>query len=308
MTASPILAAGAETDHSSAHDGKFWDRIAVAVTAARSWLIALAVALLGGVLIGLVGANDAGTRSPDFLPHSSESARTDAAAKQFPGGDRTAAILVVTRSDGGVLTPADLAVAAEARNRMLTAVGTRNTPAPMPTSDDGRAAVAPVPLRADLSGFELNDAVKAVRNAAAEGLPASLISHVTGGPAFGADIANSFTGADIKLLVVTALVVAVLLLVTYLTGAVACAAGGDRGSRAGGSRGGNRSRRHHRTDIRRVDIRHHQRAGVRRGHQLCAAADLPLPRRVAAQRRSPKSSAPRSAHGGTCPSSRAMRP
>ena len=84
MTASPLLAAGTETDHSSAHDGKFWDRIALALTAPRSWLIALAVALLGGVLIGLAGANDAGTRSPDFLPPSSESARTDDAAKQFP--------------------------------------------------------------------------------------------------------------------------------------------------------------------------------------------------------------------------------
>ncbi|HUO40637.1 MAG TPA: MMPL family transporter, partial [Mycobacterium sp.] len=174
-----------------------------------------AVALLGGVVIGLAGANDAGTRSPDFLPPSSESARPDAAAKQFPGGDRTAAILVVTRSDGGVLNPADLAAVTEAHNRMLTAVGTRDTPAPMLTSDDGRAAVAPVPLRADLSGFALNDAVKAVRNAAADRLPASLIAHVTGGPAFGADIANSFTGANVKLLVVTALVVAVLLIVTY---------------------------------------------------------------------------------------------
>ena len=215
MTASPMFAAESHTYRSSGHDGVFWDRIALAVSAPRSWLIALAVALLGGVVIALAGANDAGTRSPDFLPPSSESARADAAVKQFPGGDRTAAILVVTRSDGGVLTPADLAVVTGAHNRMLTAVGTRDTSAPMLTSDDGRAAVAPVPLRADLSGFALNDAVKAARNAAADGLPVSLIAHVTGGPAFGADIANSFTGANIKLLVVTALVVAVLLLVTY---------------------------------------------------------------------------------------------
>ena len=161
-------------------------------------------------VIGLAGANDAGTRSPDFLPPSSESARAETAATQFPGGDRTAAILVVTRSDGGVLTPADLAVVAEARNRTLTVAGTRDTPAPMLTSDDGRAALAPVPLRADLSGFALNDAVKAVRNAAGDELPASLIAHVTGGPAFGADIANSFRGANIKLLVATALGVLII--------------------------------------------------------------------------------------------------
>ena len=88
MTGSPMLAVEAHTYRSSGRDGVFWDRIALALTAPRSWLIALAVALLGGVVIGLAGANDAGTRSPDFLPPSSESARTDDAAKQFPGGDR----------------------------------------------------------------------------------------------------------------------------------------------------------------------------------------------------------------------------
>ena len=47
------------------------------------------------------------------------------------------------------------------------------------------------------------------------GLPAGLRAQVTGGPAFGADIANSFAGANITLLAVTAMVVAVLLIVTY---------------------------------------------------------------------------------------------
>ena len=49
----------------------------------------------------------------------------------------------------------------------------------------------------------------------ANGLPAGLRAQVTGGPAFGADIANSFAGANITLLAVTAMVVAVLLIVTY---------------------------------------------------------------------------------------------
>ena len=295
-----MLAVEADTYRSSGHDGMFWDRIALALTAPRSWLIALAVALLGGVVIGLAGANDAGTRSPDFLPPSSESARTDDAAKQFPGGDRTAAILVVTRSDGGVLTPADLAVVAEARNRTLTVAGTRDTPAPMLTSDDGRAAVAPVPLRADLSGFVLNDAVTAVRNAAGRRIAGLAYRPCHGWPGIrcrhrqfvqrgqhqtlGRHGAGCRGPADRHV---------------PLTGAVAGAAGRDRSSRAGGRRGGNRRRRHHRADIRRVDVRHHQRAGLRRGHQLCAATDLPLPRRVAAQRRSPTRSAPRSANGGT---------
>ena len=181
----------------------FWDRLAAAVTGRRSWLIALAVALIGGAMIGLTGANEAGTQSPEFLPASTESARADAAAKQFPGSDQVSAILVVTRTDGGVLTPDD-----------LTAIGS-TAPRPVITSNDGRAAIATVPLDAKLSGFALNDAVKALRATATDKLPDTLTAHVTGGPAFGADIANSFTGANVTLLIVTSLVVAFLLIVTY---------------------------------------------------------------------------------------------
>ena len=80
---------------------------------------------------------------------------------------------------------------------------------------DGDAAVATVPLDASLSGFALNDAVKELRSSAGDGLPDELRVEVTGGPAFGADIANSFSGANFTLLAVTASVVALLLIVTY---------------------------------------------------------------------------------------------
>ncbi len=192
-----------------------WDRVSSAVTGPRSWLIAVAVALLGGVVIGLVGANAAGTQSPETLPTTAESARTDAALAQFPEGGTSAAILVVTRTDDTPLRPDDLAAVTAARDRMLATTGASRPPAPVLTSDDRRAAIATVPLNNDLSGFALNDAVRALRGAATDGLPTSLSAHVTGGPAFGADIANSFTGANFTLLIVTALVVAILLIVTY---------------------------------------------------------------------------------------------
>ncbi|WP_231750887.1 MMPL family transporter [Mycobacterium sp. NAZ190054] len=61
----------------------------------------------------------------------------------------------------------------------------------------------------------LADKVKEVRSAATDGLPGELRAQVTGGPAFGADIADSFSGANVTLLAVTAAVVALLLIVTY---------------------------------------------------------------------------------------------
>ena len=57
----------------------FWERLASAVTGRLSWLIALAVCVLAGVLMAVVGGNDAGNDSPVSVPPSSESARNSPA-------------------------------------------------------------------------------------------------------------------------------------------------------------------------------------------------------------------------------------
>jgi RND superfamily putative drug exporter len=168
------------------------------------------VVIVSGALLGLLSGSDAASQSPVSVPSDAESARADALRADFPGGDQIPAILVVTRTDGGELTMDDVDATADARNRMTEAPGP-----PVVVADDRKAAVATVPLKADLSGFALNDAVKDLRATAADGLPAGLRAEITGGPAFGADIANSFAGANITLLAVTAAVVALLLIVTY---------------------------------------------------------------------------------------------
>ncbi|MBU9762769.1 MMPL family transporter [Mycobacterium sp. TNTM28] len=177
-----------------------------------TWLALLVVVVSGG-LLGLLSGGDAASQSPVAVPADAESARADALRADFPGGNQVPAILVVTRTDGGELTMADIDAAAAARGRM-TDVPEVGGP-PLAVSDDRKAAVVTVPLSADLSGFGLNDAVKHLRATAGDGLPAELKAQITGGPAFGADIANSFAGANITLLAVTAAVVAVLLIITY---------------------------------------------------------------------------------------------
>ena len=166
-----------------------------------SWVLALVVVAIAGALMVLLGGDDSSQRSPVPVPDSAESARADDVRAQFPGGDDVPAIIVVTRDDGARLNPADLAAIEQKWRAQVSA--------------DGEAALTVVPLSADLTGFALGDAVKALRQAAAEGLPDDLRTEVTGGPAFGADIANSFSGANITLLAVTAAVVALLLIVTY---------------------------------------------------------------------------------------------
>ena len=115
----------------------------------------------------------------------------------------------------------------------------------------------------------LRDGVAALRTAAVAGLPVGLTAHITGGPAFGADIADAFTHANITLLVVTALVVALLLIATYrspvlwlapllvigFADRVAAAVGTAVASLTGLS-------------LRRRHLRDHQCAGLRGGHRI----------------------------------------
>jgi len=191
-----------------------WDSLAAAVTGRRSWLPGLAAVLLGIGLIVLIGGNAAAGQAPVSVPSGSDSAKVDALARQFPGGDRVPLIVVVSRGDGGALAPADVGAARAARDRMLALTHDPST-APVIVSADGKAAVGVVAVSAGLSGLPLDDAVAALRAAAGTDLPADLRAHVTGGPAFGADIANAFTDANVTLLAVTASVVALLLIATY---------------------------------------------------------------------------------------------
>ncbi len=194
-----------------------WDRICAAGTGRPSWLLAVALFLIGSGVVVSVGTNTAAGQAPQTLPPGSAAARAEVLAQQFPGSDQAALIVVVSRIDGAVLDSADVAAAAQARDRMQAAirpVSTANDPPPE-VSADGKVALTVVPISARLSGLSLDRTVRTVRGAAGTGLPSGLQVHVTGGPAFGADIANAFSGANVTLLVVTASVVALLLIATY---------------------------------------------------------------------------------------------
>jgi putative drug exporter of the RND superfamily len=102
-----------------------------------SWSVALAVLVASGALMLLIGGDDSSQQSPVSVPTSAESARAGALRAQLPGGDRVPAILVVTRRDGAPLTPDDVGAIKKQ---------------PVVVSDDGKAAVATVPLDAGCPG------------------------------------------------------------------------------------------------------------------------------------------------------------
>ncbi len=194
----------------------FWVRIGALVSGRRSWVLALVITAIGGALLGLIPQSGSDQQSPVLLPPTAESARVAELLKQFPGGDTAPVLLVITRNDGSELSPDDLAAAQQARDRMSGLSGVAPAPPiPLLPATDGKAALAPLALKSDLTGFDLSDTVQALRDAARAGLPEGVVANVTGGPAFGADIANSFSGANVTLLAVTGGVVALLLIATY---------------------------------------------------------------------------------------------
>ena len=166
--------------------------------------------------MALIGGNASASQAPLSVPTDSDSAKVEKLSAQFPGGDRTPLIVVISDRNGASTDPVALLRATEAaRDRMQAIAQPGAVPAPRFVSADGKAAIGVVPISTKLSGLTLHDAVAALRAAADDGLPQQFSAHVTGGPAFGADIANAFSNANVTLLIVTASVVALLLIATY---------------------------------------------------------------------------------------------
>ena len=115
--------------------------------------------------------------------------------------------------------------------------------------------------------------------------PDGVTVQVTGPAGIHADLGKVFDGADLRLLLATMLIVAVLLVVTYrspVLWVIPLVVVGAR--RPGRRRRRDPDARRGRAALGRHDDRHPLGARLRRRHRLRPAADLPLPRRAAHDR------------------------
>ncbi len=189
------------------------DRLASVTTGRRSaWVVLLLSLLIAGIVIGLGSRVESSGEAPNSLPDDAESAQAAQALEEFPGADTLPAVAIFAR-DGEQLSEEDLGAVRAAGERFAEVVDAQTSP-PIP-APDGQAAIVNIPVPADVSGFNLTAVVDDLRAAATEDLPEGMTAEVTGGAGFAADTASAFEGADVRLLMVTALVVAVLLLLTY---------------------------------------------------------------------------------------------
>ncbi|WP_125100678.1 MMPL family transporter [Leucobacter chromiireducens] len=177
-----------------------------------AWLALGAVLLIMTVLFGAFGSATAPAQNA-AAPPDSESARAAALLQEFPDADRQSVLVVVTPSGGGELSAADRA---EAAGLLALLDEHADAPATGPlVSEDGGAALLVVPITAGDTNGETAELIGELRAELAAQGPAGLELQVTGGPAFGADVAAAFDGANFTLLFVTILIVAILLIATY---------------------------------------------------------------------------------------------
>ncbi|MFF0342728.1 MMPL family transporter [Kribbella sp. NPDC004875] len=146
-------------------------------------------------------------RSATGLSSSVESAQVERLRDKLPGAaDETSALIVFNRADGAAL---DAAQQAGIRER-ATALGVR---VPVQVSEERTVALAILTLPAG-DDDQTSKQVDKLRGDL-EDLPSGVQAAVTGPAAFTTDLVRVFDGADTNLIMVTAIVVAILLLITY---------------------------------------------------------------------------------------------
>jgi RND superfamily putative drug exporter len=170
-----------------------------------AYIVAIVPLLFGLGVIGGLGDAERERSATDQLPEGFDSTAAVALAESLPDTGTSAAVIVFS-ADEGQLTPEQIGGIAQA----VESVGAQG---PVP-SDDGTAALAFVTLDSP-SASELADHVAELRGELTEASPDGVTAQVTGPAGIEADLAGVFEGANFRLLGVTALVVAILLIVTY---------------------------------------------------------------------------------------------
>jgi len=184
------------------------------VLTSRLWSVIIAVvAVLGsGLVIGLIGAASHDALPTDQYPKGSDSRAAVQLAQSLPGTDSLAAVVVISRTSDK-LTADDLTWV-KGRLAAVTSVSGVTVASPAIPSTDGTAEVVTLTV-AGTSAVQARDAVTGIRTVLGDSRPSGLSAQVTGPAGIEADLAKVFDGANFKLLGTTALVVAILLIVTY---------------------------------------------------------------------------------------------
>ncbi|MDA0185184.1 MMPL family transporter [Solirubrobacter phytolaccae] len=175
------------------------------------YVVALLAILVAGGLSSQAGKLEEVQKSDlsAFLPGDAESVKALQAAREFPSGDVSPAVVVIARESG--LTDQDRDALNALRELELPLASPE---APEATfADDDRAGLLALPLKGQNSDV-VADAVEQLRTEL-EAAPDGLETAVTGPAGFSTDLKNVFAGADTRLLAITGGLVLFLLILIY---------------------------------------------------------------------------------------------
>ena len=177
------------------------------------WVLLLAISTLPGQLTEVTE-----DRISSFLPDDADAIVADKVIEErFPGGQTTSSVIVYHR-DGGLSDADQQTIASEAEEVAglefaLPPVVPFSADAPEGlVSEDGSTAFTVIPISATRQQ-DINTLVEEAREVANGG--SGLTAEVTGPAALETDLRHAFESADVKLLLVTGLLVLVLLLFIY---------------------------------------------------------------------------------------------
>src|SRR5699024_8693862 len=197
----------------SMEDSLVRSRFSDQLTSRRGAWVSLGIVLISlVVLFGLFSGFQSPSQNAQ-APVDSESTQVSELMKEFPDADRQSVLVVASREDGSELSEKDI-TELEGLIPVLDSLADADSSGPLVSDDEG-AAILVTPVETGESNEENAEVINALRADISSRTPEGITLHVTGGPAFGADVASAFDGADFTLLLVTILIVAVLLIVTY---------------------------------------------------------------------------------------------
>ena len=171
----------------------------------RSWLVALLLVLVAGGVIGAMKEATRTTSALDGLPIGAESTAVVEVLQTFPQKEGSSAVVLYAATNGTLDEPTIAALRTRLQGRIA---------GPLVVSEDKSAAIGVVPVTAT-GNAGISAAVTSLRADLKADPPAGVAVQVTGPAAVQADLGAVFQGANTRLLLATAGVVALLLLITY---------------------------------------------------------------------------------------------
>ncbi|WP_193604476.1 MMPL family transporter [Nocardioides dongkuii] len=176
-----------------------------------AWVVALVPLLLAVLALAVLGEGERTQRTADQLPSGLDSTLGAELADRLPDEGASTAVVVFSADDGELPRQALSGLRDVAGEIGGVATGPDG---PLLVAEDGTAAIVVVPVTSG-SATDTADLVTELRDRVDEAVPDGVTAQVTGPAAIEADLAAVFDGADLRLLLVTAGVVAVLLVLTY---------------------------------------------------------------------------------------------